>query len=771
MSIGIQDLSDEFVHRITNVLARRPEYGIAIPSRRWLQRQNEKIKNLPKELLRPSGLRRLAIKIADRIDPNIVDPQAVLCKTHSALNPFLIRRLFIALAYEVTVYTDPLRSWEGSALDPELSALVGRLDSIVALWTVPKLFHDIYGQAPFEGHHVFVRSGCEACCLAAVGASGRALADLRATLVDRMERRRGKHVEKVPRLYRVVEAWIDQLRKNSNSVDRPEKCRALSEALLVDLRMARPQIKAWRAEQKQHHHELRAARHSVYTELRRTRSGAHIAPLSPNAGHLRRTRNGIPVALVDVNEAENRRKSAMSRTRSKSIYRPDSISGHSHVQKTQRDSHGPTSPSVGPRPGAPEPVRLSGPSDDSPTQSFLHRFEQELSVDDDRDSYESPQDETEFDENDYMEANRSKVQDWFANQVSFSHLDLGHDSAKSVVSMVHPAFRPDASHVAASALPAPLNVKKDRGNRAGEGPSGGPRYAAPSVWTDCTAYTIDPSSVEPDIANAPPVPRIPSEYRRSRRPSRSGERTPRATSRAPTYRSETSTVRQRQQSTETFPAYEDPFLIPENDPTASPSSNAEDEDKDKAPPNWPAPPLKNYPPRVLENKRYQKLFLPASDVGSTLSEQRHTFLMERFKPKDEGDNSAYTGAQTQTSEPRPSKGLNVSRTGTSNSLYSRSSAASTSSASPTVDFSRAGESTLVSRSTRRDGDKTPTPRDVSGSAPQSDDRESRTSSDTRRHRRSGSSSSKKRYSLRHHPDPSSANVSSITQLGGFRGKM
>ncbi|KAI0971289.1 hypothetical protein F4678DRAFT_99475 [Xylaria arbuscula] len=770
MSVGIQDLSDELVLRITNVLARRPEYGIAIPSRRWLQRQNEKINNLPKELLRPSGLRRLAIKIADRIDPNIVDPQAVLCKTHATLNPFLIRRLFIALAYEVTVHTDPLRSWEGSALDPELSALVGRLDSIVALWTVPKLFHDIYGQAPFEGHHVFVKSGCEACCLAAVGASGRALADLRATLVDRMERRRGKHVENVPRLYRVVEAWIDQLRKNSNSVDRPEQCRALSEALLVDLRMARPRIKAWRAEQKQRHHELRAAQHPVYTELRRTRSSAHIAPLSPNAGHLRRTRNGIPVALVDVTEAENRRKSAMSRTRSESIYRPDSISGHSHVQKTQRASHGPAPPSVGPRPAAPEPARLSGPSDGSLTQSFLHRFEQEVSIDDDHDSYESPQDETELDENNYMEANRTKVQGWFANQVSYSHLDLGNDNAQSVVSMVHPAFRPDPSHVAASALPPPLHFKKDR--KAPAQHSGGRQFTAPSVWTDCTAYTIDQSSVELDTTNAPPVPRIPSEHRRSRHSSRSGERTPRTNSCAPTYRSETSTIRQRQQSTETFPAYEDPFLNSEEEPISSPSSNPENEDK--APPNWPAPPHKKYPPRVLENKRYQKLFLPTSDAGSALSEQRHAFLKERFKPKDESEYPAQSGSQT--FEPRPSKRPNASRTRTSSSVYSRSSAVSGSSASSSRDFSRGG-STVESESTRRGGDKTPTQRDVSRSARKSvrNGRESSASSEKderprySRRSTSTSTSSSKRYTR--HPNPSSANVSAVTQLNGFRGKM
>ncbi|KAK5637516.1 hypothetical protein RRF57_013231 [Xylaria bambusicola] len=356
MSIGIQDLSDELIVRMATVLARRPEYGIGIPSRRWLQRQEEKIKHLPKELLRPSGLKRLAIKIVDHIDADIVDPQAVLCKTHSALNPFLIRRLFIALAYEVTVHTDSLRLWGGRTLNQELSALVGRLDSIVALWTAPKLFHDIYGLAPFDGHHVFVQSGCEACSLAAVGASGRALADLRATLVNRMEERqiRGsrKGSSKEPRLYRVVEAWIDQLRKCRDGADRAEQCRAWSKALLVDLRMARPRIKSWRAKQKQHHAKLQGAKRPVYSELKRTSTGAKISPLPPSASGKRRTRNGIPIALVDVKGAEDQRRAAKASNRRESIYRPDSLSGDSDVHRREKSARERTT-SANTRPPAP----------------------------------------------------------------------------------------------------------------------------------------------------------------------------------------------------------------------------------------------------------------------------------------------------------------------------------------------------------------------------------------------------------------------------------
>ncbi|KAI1275141.1 hypothetical protein F5Y07DRAFT_390160 [Xylaria sp. FL0933] len=505
MNIGIKDLSDDLVVRITNVLARRPEYGIATPSSRWLQRQEEKIKHVPKELLRPSGLKRLAIKIVDSIDPNIIDPQAILCKTHSALNPFLIRRLFIAVAYEVTVYTDTLRSWQSQAQDPGLSAMVGRLDSIVALWTPPQLFHDIYGHTPFDAHHVFVKSGCEACCLAAIGASGRALADLRAALVDRMERRTGtgeKSSEKTqskkePRLYRIVEAWIDQLRKKDEIENRAEQCRAMSEALLTELRKNRHQLKAWRAQQND------AGHRPVYTELKRAPSGAQIAPVSRHSGNHRRTRDGIPIAVVDVKGAEGLRRAAKPPSEGGSIYRPDSISGYSQVLGGKRGSYDSTPSAYAqhtdPRPPAPEPPQEDGFSEAGPTPSFLHRFEQEMSI---HNEYDPPVDveENDQDEMNYMEKSRSRVEDWFTNKLSHTQVQGNGKFARSKLSMVHPAFR--SASIAHSAMPSPLHLKKD----CEAGPGGGEA----TVWTDCSVYTLEgPWKTD---TKAPPVPKIPSQY-------------------------------------------------------------------------------------------------------------------------------------------------------------------------------------------------------------------------------------------------------------------
>ncbi|KAI1127680.1 hypothetical protein F5Y10DRAFT_278002 [Nemania abortiva] len=490
MSIDIRDLSDELIVQITRVLARRPEYGIAQPSRRWLQRQEEKIKQLPKELLKLSGFKRLAIKIADSIDPNIVDPRAILCQTHSGLNPFLIRRLFIALAYEVTVHADPLRSWPGRTSDPELSAFVGRLDSITALWTEPRLFKEIYGLAPFDSHGIFVQSSCEACCLAAVGASGRALADLRAAIIDRMERRRERAAGKEPRLRRVVEAWIDHLRKHHDEVGRPEECRGLSEALLINLRMARPKIMAWRAEQKRRQPEQRP----VYTELRRTRAGVEIAPLPASAGRERRTRNGIPVALADVEGAKRQREAAVYGDRAESIYRPDSLSPHSEVNRRQRAVR--SAPIADePRPGAPEPVRTSGLSDGLPTESFLHRFEQEMPADHGREppdfEYE-PEEEPEDDH--YYEKTRARLQDWFLQRVSESQLHLNPNDTGSVLSGIHAAIRPSSHNLAGSIPPVPLHTTKDYESQAG------------APWTDLTVHTDVSIPIAKDVPSILDIP-------------------------------------------------------------------------------------------------------------------------------------------------------------------------------------------------------------------------------------------------------------------------
>lgn len=502
MTTGINDLSKEQVDYITKLLARRPDYGIALPSRRWFQRQQEKMERLPKALLRPSALKRFAIKIIDHIDPSIVDPQAILCQTHSLLNPFLIRRLFVALAYEVTVHTDPLRSWPGRTSHPELSAMVGRLDSITALWTEPQLFTQIYGLAPFDGHHIFVKSMCEACCLAAVGANGRVLADMRAALIDRTERRRGGSVSgKGPRLLRIVESWIGHLHKDSEVANRAEGCRALSEALLVELRSARPQILAWRAEQKELNAKLPASQRPVRVELSRSKTGGQIKAVSAGSHYHRRTRNGIPIASADIKGAEDQKRAAMERSDNASFYRPDSVAGFSQSPQRPPFTYDIASES-GSRPKSSGAIPANVPNDDIPKSAFLHRFE-----DADDDILGGPVEGLDAQQRDYMEESRSKVMDWTTNRLSTTQL-APEDDRRSVLSMMHPAFRPPMSQVAESAMPVPLQIKKDREAQASAPGKRGTKTV--SVWTDCTVHTVEPNSRrQPNSKGAPSMPQIP----------------------------------------------------------------------------------------------------------------------------------------------------------------------------------------------------------------------------------------------------------------------
>lgn len=486
MSVDVRDLSGANVNRLTKLLSRRPEYGIAMPSRRWLSRQDEKIKALPSELLRTSNLlKRLVIKIADKIDPNVIDPRAVLCKTHSSLNPFLIRRLFLAIAYEVTVHTDTLRSWKDRKDFPIISAFVGRVDAIAALWTEPELYKKCYGMAPFESHMVYVRSGCEACILSAIGANARVLADLRTILIDRVERRMPRpdgRPASEPRLARWVEDWINHLKP-----ERAGQCREMSDNVLIELRATRPQMTLWRHRRKKETSRSRGKR-PVYMELRNTGSTPELSNIPSTSQYRRRTNNGIPVAMVDKEGAEEQRRMAMfSMTKeaegAKSIFRPDSMCDYSQLGAPRMPAYDPANSIIEGRQSAP------------PTNRRSETY----------DNYEEVDEEAGFAQNlAEEEQSRCKVTDWYATRLAESQADLSPDDARSVLSSVHPAFQPSPkttfSH--ASAAPTPL-----RFNRNQPPPSAGPADSQ-SQWTDVTAHTYNPYAGQ----DVPPVPRVPSMY-------------------------------------------------------------------------------------------------------------------------------------------------------------------------------------------------------------------------------------------------------------------
>ncbi|KAI1464722.1 uncharacterized protein F4812DRAFT_441729 [Daldinia caldariorum] len=486
MSIDLDHPSSENVAHLTSLLSRRPEYGIAIPSRRWLSRQEEKIRNIPEELLNNSSLlKRLFIKIADRIDPELIDPRAVLCKTHSALNPWLIRCFFLAVAYEVTVHTDLLRSWKGRMDYPILSSFAGRVDSIAALWTEPDLYSECYGTPPFEGHLIFVQSGCEACILSAMGANARVLADLRTTLIDRAERRpprpNGRRA-RAPKLKRYVDDWISQLTE-----ERATKCIAMSDSVLSELRNVRPQLKEWRAQRR----KKRSKTKTVYTELKKTKDGGtELKYVADNRRYKRRTKNGIPVAVADLEGAEDQRRAALFSLKDnvKSVYRPDSMSPYSQFG------------------GSGGHHDVANASDALPLLNDENDLSDDYEDAEDFDDLDELEDHPDLDRDlEAEERSRQKVANWYSSQVL--KLDLTQDDTKSVLSMAHPAFRPPNEFSHLSAAPSPLNIRRDRPRKAP------PAGATDSVWTDVTVYTTDNRAINTQ-SDVPPIPRVPSKYRR-----------------------------------------------------------------------------------------------------------------------------------------------------------------------------------------------------------------------------------------------------------------
>ncbi|KAI1769973.1 hypothetical protein F4818DRAFT_280175 [Hypoxylon cercidicola] len=591
MSVDIRELSDANVDRLTRLLSRRPEYGIARPSRRWLQRQEVKLKSFPSEMLRTSSLlKRLIIKLADNISPSAIDPRAVLCKVHSVLNPWLIRRLFLAVAYEVTVHSDTIRSWKGRMDYPALSAFVGRVDAIAALWTEPELYRQCYGIPPFENHMVFVKSDCEACILGAVGANARVLADLRAILVDRVERRPPRpdgRPGSEPRLTRYVNNWISYLQE-----ERAAKCIDRSDSVLEELRNARPQLMQWRNRRRKEQKGSRASDIPIYTELRRTNDGHRLTTVPNDAYRVRRTRDGIPVAMTIFEEAEEQRRTAMYGLQdAESIFRPDSINPLSEAALPRTFRYN--------VPNQQEPATPGTSYDVDPYFDYFDYGDYE-----EMDGNEEQELERALGQD---EDGRSHVGDWYAGRLATSRADLTEDDAQSMLSTVHPAFQPQRfTH--GSAVPNALGIYRNW-NRS----TGANRHAnRTSVWTDVTAHTDDTNPTSPNAGEVPPIPRVPSEYRRrSTRPDHNGETTPTTphpASRASRARP-TRPTRPRQNSA----------------PSVAASSVYSDQLSPRSPRSEATSPRERGPPPAFLNSHARRyLYAGSSSAGTSRSSSRQT---------------------------------------------------------------------------------------------------------------------------------------------------
>lgn len=522
--VYLGDLSKDDVADLTRVLSRRPDYGIARPSTRWLSRQQSKIESLPKSLLRTTNLlHRLTISVAariERLDENkdgqkILPPSAILCHTHHPLNPYLIRDILLHLANECSGdYTNALRAWPGKT--PALAAFLTRIDSINAYWMSKEAFQATFGAPPHDERFVRVLSNCEACILAAIGANGRTLSDLHAWLKIRREankkynedakKRGSRRRKRSPRLHRLVEAWISHMKP-----DDAEAVYRGSHVLVPELRSAWSILEKAREQLRQE-----ARQTSVHREIHLSKDG------SP-AEVRQRTRDGLPMPKADL-EASALQSNMASLHKGldvKSVYRADSV-----VDEELRPQ----------RPGAPEPQRYSSGarSDEPPRESFIRDFEREIpsnpyATDG---GYFDETYEHEFDERDPEAEARSvaAVRDWYARMaMNQTQTNLNEMEPNSI----HPAFQAcqDADlgrpgYAAASAVPQPLRLKKDVYTSAS---ADCPKQACDEVgvsspglkncdtkteWTDATVYTTASASKQAGVGlgSAPPMPQIPTQY-------------------------------------------------------------------------------------------------------------------------------------------------------------------------------------------------------------------------------------------------------------------
>ncbi|KAL3424738.1 hypothetical protein PVAG01_04019 [Phlyctema vagabunda] len=191
----VQDLSRSDMNSLTRLLACKS----AAPTPEWLLKQERQLASLAPQLKRPTGLLpRLAMAL-DAFGPK----QAYLCATHRALNPCLVRQLFVLLSAETTTRLQRLRATPPDLLSEPVRRWVRRLSSINGLWLAPDIYRAIFSPMPEDHCFSQIPHSCEACILAVVGGNPEILVDLRASIVGR---RKKKGTE--ARLLPILNAWI-----------------------------------------------------------------------------------------------------------------------------------------------------------------------------------------------------------------------------------------------------------------------------------------------------------------------------------------------------------------------------------------------------------------------------------------------------------------------------------------------------------------------------------------------------------------------------------
>ncbi|KAK8088606.1 hypothetical protein PG997_003567 [Apiospora hydei] len=489
MEVPLRKLTDEEIDALTNLLSRRPNYGIAIPSPKWLSRQQEKVDRLPEILLEPKNrllrsVKRLSFnarKVLGELELSHrrLPEKAVLCSSHDRLNPFLMRECFWLLCLETGENLECLRRWPHKST--AMASWLTRLDSVTAYFTSKAHFHQI--------RFVRVASECEACILAAVGANGRCLADLFTALVLRQDDYCAVDARKKykPRLMRFVDSWIRQM-----GGEERQTIRRWIEELLAEIQPGHLEIRTfWREYQEAERRKRRERRKregggGKEADGRSTRSKRH-------SRHVTVT----PRIKVDHAAASEQRRLYRAPTVAQSVYREDSIANQVDMAAFK--------PAPSKASGGRHPCRGDIEDEDDPNRypvvgnSYDDSYEHEDEIANDLER--EPEDRSA----DYS-AHRShrRVSEWYSQ--CLRETGGGEVDPEDL----HPALRQENSSQPKSQAKSYFSVKSavPPPLRKGKAAEEQEEEYTPSEWTDFTVHTELPQGIP--AANAPPVPRVPS---------------------------------------------------------------------------------------------------------------------------------------------------------------------------------------------------------------------------------------------------------------------
>lgn len=220
--------------------------NVANPSPTWRQRQADGIKTLDAWLRRTLSRSERMVNSARRRGLSLCPGPLTLCYGHAQLDLDVVHRMRVMIIQETNIKVSALRRYQYEAgVSSEVKRWLERMALIGGLWASPERFRDCYGLAfpdCQEAKKLYLgslRSGarnpCAACNLAAVGARGRALVDIRAGCLARRE----FSDRKAPRPMKLLDAWISCFgKKEQKSMNRVSKRlgKAISRAIRqVDL--------------------------------------------------------------------------------------------------------------------------------------------------------------------------------------------------------------------------------------------------------------------------------------------------------------------------------------------------------------------------------------------------------------------------------------------------------------------------------------------------------------------------------------------------------